>query len=578
MILKRVNTETLLSAHSNRWALRFFAWNYVTFTFLVRPFSNSLETLVLALVTLLSMELLLRRNPLRSSALLLSLLGSTCAFGCFVRMTFPAFGTPLVVLVLWKALRRRHVLKALLWFLVGAALMTIIGVLTDSLYFQSLNWQHIRDLSITLNQLTLTPWNNLRYNMNVDNLSQHGIHARWTHVVVNMPLLYLPLLLILAQVLSTSRQLSFLFRPKGLLFLGPILSGLACLSWMPHQEARFLVPLTFSLHGLLALVFSATQEKFQITRKRWTVFYLMFHITLTLLFGVWHQGGIVPCLLSLTDRSSLDFRTTVYFWKVYNPPLSFLGHPLLRSVDLSTGVTEQLRPGSLLITPRWMESSMPFPVQVEWLETCPRQSSWVHLGLDDAQLFFAAAWKAVTMWDWSSLSLGLYRISWYSKQKCRLKTCIFIKKMDWRSRPRTIECPVWLLGARNLPRASTSARIQGYILNKPAAILWISIAHSLRVLYGNRARDHLLSTFDHLKADLAEGYKRPRYPWFGFQYLGLENEDFPVWPTYRVTYRDHRKRWQWVDLEMLHLHYGTVDRRGTVVERSQWWVKHEHNQ
>lgn len=43
--------------------------------------------------------------------------------------------------------------------------------------------------------IVITPINNLLYNLNVDNLAQHGIHPRYTHFAINLPLLYGPLAL-----------------------------------------------------------------------------------------------------------------------------------------------------------------------------------------------------------------------------------------------------------------------------------------------------------------------------------------------------------------------------------------------
>lgn len=41
--------------------------------------------------------------------------------------------------------------------------------------------------------IVLTPLNNLVYNLNVDNLAKHGIHPRYTHLLINLPLLFGPL-------------------------------------------------------------------------------------------------------------------------------------------------------------------------------------------------------------------------------------------------------------------------------------------------------------------------------------------------------------------------------------------------
>ncbi len=57
-------------------------------------------------------------------------------------------------------------------------------------------------------QVFITPWNALRYNSKVSNLSDHGIHPRLTHAVVNMPMLFGPLA-ILFYVVFTQRLLGY---------------------------------------------------------------------------------------------------------------------------------------------------------------------------------------------------------------------------------------------------------------------------------------------------------------------------------------------------------------------------------
>ena len=48
------------------------------------------------------------------------------------------------------------------------------------------------------NILELTPLNFLRYNMLPSNLAEHGLHPRWLHLVVNLPMIATPGLLIYA--------------------------------------------------------------------------------------------------------------------------------------------------------------------------------------------------------------------------------------------------------------------------------------------------------------------------------------------------------------------------------------------
>ncbi len=41
-------------------------------------------------------------------------------------------------------------------------------------------------------RLVLTPYNFLLYNLSSENLAQHGLHPRWLHLVVNLPMIISP--------------------------------------------------------------------------------------------------------------------------------------------------------------------------------------------------------------------------------------------------------------------------------------------------------------------------------------------------------------------------------------------------
>lgn len=61
----------------------------------------------------------------------------------------------------------------------------LIHVGADSVYF----------LGSTA-KLVLTPYNFLSYNLRTENLAKHGIHPRWLHVVVNLPMILGPSLFV----------------------------------------------------------------------------------------------------------------------------------------------------------------------------------------------------------------------------------------------------------------------------------------------------------------------------------------------------------------------------------------------
>ena len=191
--------------------------SWVSLTFFPRPFSNTCETLVLAV----AFGLLLLRTPGRTRSVSL---GCVLAVGTFTRFTFVLFFFPLGIALLLqhdslsvRVIKRRareegssamntntnmetkmkmktktmlSTTTSTTWFrlqsvghvildgFMGGMLTSFFFVLVDSWYFH---------------QLTITPLNNALYNMNSNNLAEHGLHPRWLHSVVNMHVLFGPL-------------------------------------------------------------------------------------------------------------------------------------------------------------------------------------------------------------------------------------------------------------------------------------------------------------------------------------------------------------------------------------------------
>ncbi|KJE93020.1 hypothetical protein, variant [Capsaspora owczarzaki ATCC 30864] len=160
--------------------------------------------------------------------------GAVVVAGIFCRFTLVLFAAPLAVAlqmlhyrVVCDVLVRRNgsvlaILSRLVrlsWIpLVASALLTTSGfVIFDSWYFGALEFggSSVVSESIpsesplaspfllaclpTWNRLpVVAPLNNLLYNLNPANLEQHGLHPRYLHILVNMPLLFGPLVLALA--------------------------------------------------------------------------------------------------------------------------------------------------------------------------------------------------------------------------------------------------------------------------------------------------------------------------------------------------------------------------------------------
>ena len=129
----------------------------------------------------------------------------------------------------------------------------------------------------------LTPLNFLRYNLLPSNLAEHGVHPRWLHLVVNLPMVATPGLLFyvfwaewdysyprtaekskeedkvkrgVVETMQKGQKLSGILSLRLTHFTVLIWvrwSGTTLLSVQPHQEPRFLIPM---ITPMVALVIS----------------------------------------------------------------------------------------------------------------------------------------------------------------------------------------------------------------------------------------------------------------------------------------------------------------------------------
>ncbi|KAG7390222.1 hypothetical protein PHYPSEUDO_008360 [Phytophthora pseudosyringae] len=299
-------------------ALLLFASSWPTMVFLCRPFSNTLETLVLALC----FAVLYLVNPHRRALcgvvhVQTFLLGSLLAVGFFTRFTFPVFFFPLGVelvrqqdALLVVAARKKEVgsspsvarrlaatmvvaLQGLVTFVMWAAVFIVV----DTFYFRpevfegELNGTLLENVA---RNAVIAPLNNLLYNIQYDNLELHGVHPRFTHLTVNMPMLFGPVFLVFL--------VRFLRYPERSIFGNAcVFFPLVCLSLAPHQEPRFLLPAIVPLHLFTALSGRTGIVRFLTKHRLGKLLWIVFNCALTLFFGILHQGGIVPMLLSISS-------------------------------------------------------------------------------------------------------------------------------------------------------------------------------------------------------------------------------------------------------------------------------------
>ena len=336
-----------------RRCLLFLATAWPVLTFGVRSFSNTIE------LDLLVVLLCVVANPAAMSyarAIAVPVLG---ALGLFTRFTFVAFAAPLALYHVFRcvytydAKQKTYILLpmkrcfGLVFVSVASFCMSIAAlVCSDTYLFTG---------EVSLSSLVIAPLNFLKYNSDPANLALHGTHPRWLHLLVNLPLLALPLLptSIINSVGSFTSEVSEKWR-RGPVKALPLLCGavifssMAILSVAPHQELRFLLPLIFPL---LILSFwedkkktddeEKKKDKKQRTQRRrrsvddgcfgclfvmWTAYNMLF----TCYFGFAQQGGVIPSLMNIGERIKLSDRVdggmthNIIYWHTYMPPRHLL--------------------------------------------------------------------------------------------------------------------------------------------------------------------------------------------------------------------------------------------------------------
>ena len=154
-------------------AIALVASSYVTWTFQTHTFSNSIETLlVLWCMVLIKRIRENRKSTMASACIGLAFMG---VLGIFNRITFPAFLIiPAVRLVPHLFVRRLRIPL----MLVTAALTFLIAITVDTEIYADTRPQ-LRNL---IDSSIITPWNNLSYNLNPENLAKHGLHPFWQHI------------------------------------------------------------------------------------------------------------------------------------------------------------------------------------------------------------------------------------------------------------------------------------------------------------------------------------------------------------------------------------------------------------
>ena len=231
-----------------------FRTSWPVLVWMTRPLSNVYETFAFGACALAAFD----DRP--------GLLGALTAVATFWRPTILAFVAPLGIFVL---LRRRT--RAIF---VGAGVFAVVAgglVALDSLYF---------------GRLVVTPLNHIVFNSSKDRLRQFGLHPRYTHLLLNLPLLFGPLVWFRHREKPRRRP----NHHQATSLRWSSILGLLVLSTAPRQEARFLLPMTIWVFGEASLVVDTESTPWLVANLGIWAFYT--HV---------HQAGLLPMLRSLDN-------------------------------------------------------------------------------------------------------------------------------------------------------------------------------------------------------------------------------------------------------------------------------------
>jgi phosphatidylinositol glycan class Z len=273
-------TAKLLNLNANN-CLILYSSSYVTLVYLTHTFSNSLETILFAALLYYTVK------SAKSSLENVPIIGLITCIGVFNRPTFIIYA---FVPILYLAYRHKNLLKYL-GLLLSYSLVTAASlVIVDTFYYTS---------NLDFDNLIITPLNFFMYNINQDNLTLHGAHPIYQHIIVNC------LMLFGLQYLKFYRNFKMNFLCFTFIFV------LFVFSLVAHKEARFLLPLLI----VICLLTSSGNEFFS---------WYLFNFILAFVYGVYHQGALIESLDFIQNmfkhQANEAIDQHVFYYQTYMPP------------------------------------------------------------------------------------------------------------------------------------------------------------------------------------------------------------------------------------------------------------------
>ncbi|XP_050302984.1 GPI mannosyltransferase 4 [Anthonomus grandis grandis] len=278
-------------------------------------------------------------------------------FGAFNRPTFLIYAVMPVFFWIYRGTAHKRVsviqFHTRILFLAICSIPSIIfNIIIDSFFYGYLTWGEIGMLEVSMDNFVVTPLNFIRYNSQTSNLARHGLHPRFLHLLVNIPLLFniigvialFTLLKYIYWICQKKFQMLPSIRSIKLLMTTSFIVPVFILSIFPHQESRFLIPILLPLvylhsesilpepDNILVQVPRGSIEekrKHTVVKKTSKAFkmYLFFNFILLGVLGFLHQGGVYEALNYLHKDMKFASRNTEFHILtsyMYSMPHSFL--------------------------------------------------------------------------------------------------------------------------------------------------------------------------------------------------------------------------------------------------------------
>jgi len=269
-------------------------------------------------------------------------IGVLCGVGIFNRPTFVFYAFAPLFFWLQRGVSNHSVFSPFQTFNFRVVLLVPVIVATflvmifcDSLYYGDLTWRKLWNLNMNYTDWKVAPFNFIMYNAVPGNIASHGEHPRYTHVLVNLPMLLGPLApVFLVTILNWILDACYLpwkkkpsLRNVYALSLFTTVVPLIALSAVKHQEARFLIPV---LPCIVLLCAHKLRWKAYGYKPLLTLWYI-FNIIAMVWFGFVHQAGVMPVqkFIGRQQHDDVPYINLIYS-HTYMPPR----YPLFQPANL----------------------------------------------------------------------------------------------------------------------------------------------------------------------------------------------------------------------------------------------------